>query len=218
MSTQPTKPIPVAILVRVSTDKQENDRQLQELTQVATANGWTVTHKVEEKISGADLTRAKLQDLLTLAESGAIKKILVHEISRLSRAPDILHNAVERMTRANVSIYWHSQRQETLMHDGVRNPAAGMMLAILGENARVEREFLGARVKSGLERRRRAGKHLGRKKGSVVPPAEKLTMHADIAKLLRAGKMSIRQIAKQVEKAPGTVLMVKKLMAAPIIN
>jgi len=36
-------PIPVAILVRVSTAKQETDRQIFELREVAEKNGWQVS-------------------------------------------------------------------------------------------------------------------------------------------------------------------------------
>lgn len=150
---------PVAILVRVSTDDQNNTRQIDELQAVATANQWEVVEVIEEAgVSGISRTRPGVARALALAESGAIKKLLVHEVSRLARNPAVLHDTVERMCDAKVSIYWHAQAIETILPNGKRNPAAGIMLALLGEMARQERETLSERTKSGLEKARRAGK------------------------------------------------------------
>jgi len=40
--------IPVAILVRVSTKRQETDRQLHELREAASSRGWEVLEEIEE--------------------------------------------------------------------------------------------------------------------------------------------------------------------------
>jgi len=207
------KPTPVAILVRVSTDEQDNTRQIEELEAVAAENGWEVVEVVRENgVSGEARVRPGLVRILALAESGAIRKVLVHEITRLSRHPAVLHGAVERCNEARVSIYWHSQRTETLLPDGERNPAAGMMLAILGEIGRTEREFLRRRIKSGMEAARRAGRKLGRPKGSGLDDAALLEKHADVVRHLRAGQ-SIRNTAKLTGKAKGTVETVKAALS-----
>jgi DNA invertase Pin-like site-specific DNA recombinase len=46
------KPIPVAILVRVSTRTQETARQIRELKSVANSQDWKVVEVCEEQISG----------------------------------------------------------------------------------------------------------------------------------------------------------------------
>lgn len=206
---------PVAILVRVSTDEQDNSRQITELEAVAAANGWEVAEVVrEDGVSGASKHRPQLERVLALGESGAVRKILVHEITRLSRHPAVLHAAVERCNEAGVSIYWHSQRTETLLPDGERNPAAGMMLAILGEIGRTEREFLKRRIKSGMAEASRAGRHMGRPVGTTTPPAALLTKHSDVVRLLRSGQ-SIRHAAAISGKSKGTVETIKRLLATP---
>jgi DNA invertase Pin-like site-specific DNA recombinase len=205
---------PVAILVRVSTDEQDNARQVSELREVADRSGWDVVEVVREQgVSGASRIRPGLARVLELAESGKARKVLVHEVSRLSRHPAVLHDAVERLNEAGVSLYWHSQRAETLLPDGERNPATGMMLAILGEMARAERESLSKRTKSGLAEARRRGRTLGRPVGSTISDAELVAKHSDIAKLVRA-KLSIRKIAKLTDKSAGTVQAVKRAMRA----
>lgn len=203
---------PVAILVRVSTDEQDNARQVAELEKIAKQNQWKVLEVIrEDGVSGASKVRPGLKRALDLAESGKIAKLMVHEVSRLSRHPAVLHDAVERCNEAKVSIYWHSQRSETLLPDGERNPATGMMLAILGEMARTEREFLSKRVRSGMSEARKQGKHVGRPKGSTLDAAELVARHPDIARHLRAGH-SIRHAAAITGKSTGTVQAVKRAM------
>lgn len=205
---------PVAILVRVSTDDQNNTRQIDELEAVATANQWEVVEVIEEAgVSGISRTRPGVARALALAESGAIKKLLVHEVSRLARNPAVLHDTVERMCDAKVSIYWHAQAIETILPNGKRNPAAGIMLALLGEMARQERETLSERTKSGLEKARRAGKTLGRPIGSGESTEQFLEKHKRIVRCLRGGD-SVRKTAKFCEVSKGTVERVKKALAA----
>lgn len=206
------KRISVAILVRVSTDEQDNARQVAELEKIAKQNQWKVLEVIrEDGVSGASKVRPGLKRALDLAESGKIAKLMVHEVSRLSRHPAVLHDAVERCNEAKVSIYWHSQRSETLLPDGERNPATGMMLAILGEMARTEREFLSKRVRSGMSEARKQGKHVGRPKGSTLDAAALVARHPDIARHLRAGH-SIRHAAAITGKSTGTVQAVKRAM------
>ena len=205
---------PVAILVRVSTDDQNNARQITELQTVAAANQWEVIEVIEEQVvSGNSRIRPGVARAIVLAESGQIKKLLVHEISRLARNPAVLHDTVERMCDAKVSIYWHAQSIETILPNGKRNPAAGLMLALLGEVARQERETLSERTKSGIEKARRNGKTLGRPVGSCITADELLEKHKRVARCLRNGD-SVRKTAAFCGVSKGTVERVKKALTA----
>lgn len=203
---------PTAILVRVSTQKQETDRQKAELLAVAEKNDWSTIEVFEEhgvSRRASPESRHNLAAILALAESGKIKKLLIHEVSRLGR-PAVVHPFVEKLHEHGVSLYWHAQRIETLLPGGKRNPAAGIMLAVLSEMAHAEIETLSERVKSGLEQARRRGKTLGRPKGS--DPSEKtLEKHKDIILHLRHSR-SLRQISRITGKSQTTVLKVKKLL------
>ncbi|MCB1225590.1 MAG: recombinase family protein [Verrucomicrobiales bacterium] len=213
------KPVPVCILVRVSTAKQETDRQLSELQALALQKGWEVVEVCEESISGTadEEERHGMQRALELAREGKVKKVLVHEVSRLARKSSIAHKFVESLEEAGVSLYWHQQGIETLLHNGKRNPAAAIMFALLAEMARSERETIVERIKSGLDEARRKGRKLGRPVGSRVESDVFLQKHADIAKLLRAGH-SIRNAAKIAGKGVSTVQRVKVLMDAPKVR
>ena len=209
------KPVPVAILLRVSTDKQETSRQETELRAAAQARGWDVVEVCEETITGrADMeARAGLQRVEALAVAGQIRKVLVHEISRLSRRPSVAHTFTEMLEGFGVSLYWHAQGIETLLPSGKRNPSAAIMLAVLAEMARAETDTLRERINSGLAEARRKGVKLGRPAGSGMESAELLTKHRDIVKQLRAGQ-SVRNTAAITRKGVSTVQRVKAAMDA----
>ena len=203
-------PLPVAILVRVSTDRQATARQTADLRAVADAKSWEVVEVIEETLTGRAnaLDRNGLTRLGELVAAGKIRKVLVHEVSRLSRRPAVVHAFVEQLEAAGVSLYWHAQGIETLMASGKRNPAAAIMLALLAEMARAETDTLRERINSGLAEARRKGVTLGRPVGSGKDKATLLRDHKDILKLLRAGH-TIRNVAKLAGKGVSTVQRVK---------
>lgn len=206
-------PIPVAILVRVSTAKQETERQTAELQAVASARGWTVAEIVREQgVSGSSQSRPGLARVIDLAEAGVIRKVMVHEVSRVARSNSVAHTFLDRLTELGVSLYWHAQGIETILANGKRNPAASIMFSLLAEMARAEKETLVERTLSGLAEARRKGVTLGRPVGTTTDPAALLAKHADITRLLRAGH-SIRHAAAITGKAKGTVETVKRILA-----
>lgn len=191
-------PLPVAILVRVSTVRQETSRQVTELRAYAESKGWNVVAVCEElAVSGRadESERHGLHEVVELAKGGKIKKVLVHEVSRLARRNSIVHKFVETLEDVGVSLYWHAQAVETLLPSGKRNPSAAVMLALLAEMARNETETLRTRILSGLAEARRKGSKLGRPEGTGYDAKRLLEEHKDIVKLLKGG-YSIRKTAK----------------------
>ena len=205
-----TPKTPVVILVRVSTEKQETDRQITELQAYADSKGYEVVEVVQETISG----RANEEDRLgliraeELAATGKIKKVLVHEISRLSRKNSVTHRFIETLENYGVSLYWHSQGVYTLLPNGKRNPAAGIMVALLSEIAKTEVETLRERIMSGLAEARKKGVKLGRPSGTKNSPLDLLKKHQDIVRNLKNGQ-SVRNTGKITGKGFSTVQRVK---------
>jgi DNA invertase Pin-like site-specific DNA recombinase len=207
--------VSVAVLVRVSTQKQETARQISELRQYADSKAYEVVEVCQETISGSaeDSDRHGLRRAEQLARDGQIKKVLVHEISRVARRNSVAHRFVETLEDYGVSLYWHAQGVETLLPNGKRNPAAGIMLALLAEMARNESETLRERIKSGLALARKRGVVLGRRKGTILTRDDFLQKHKDILRQLKAGQ-SVRNTAKIVGKGISTVQRVKGALAA----
>src|SRR5437667_10722476 len=162
--------VSVAVLVRVSTVKQETARQISELQEYAVGKGYEILEVCQETISGTagDEQRHGLRRAEQLAREGKIKKVLVHEISRVARRNSVAHRFVETLEECGVSLYWHAQGIETLLPNGKRNPAAGIMLALLAEMARSEVETLRERIKSGLAEAKRKGVRLARPTGTTL--------------------------------------------------
>ncbi len=204
MSTQ------VAILVRVSTQKQETDRQIHELTETAKQKGWEVVEVVQEVVSGAATERAGLNRVIELATEKKIQKVLVHEVSRVARKNSTAHQFIERLEELGVSLFWNAQSTETLLPNGKRNPAAALMFALMAEMARSERQTLVERTMSGLAEARRRGIRLGRRPGSNEDPEKFLAKHAMVLRRLKEGH-SIRNTAKITGCSSTTVQKVKRL-------
>ena len=209
------KNVPVAIMVRVSTGRQDVDRQVFELHEVAEANGWQVAEVIEETISGAaaNSERSGIEQVMELARARRIRKVLVHEVSRIARRNSTSHLFLEELEALGVSIYWHAQRIETLLPNGKRNPAASIMFSLLAEMARNERETLIERINSGIAAAKRQGIHCGRPVGSTLSREEFLGKHRDVQRHLRGGH-SVRHVAKICGKGISTVQRVQAAMAA----
>lgn len=209
-----TAKIPVVILVRVSSLKQDTARQISDLQAYADGKGYEVVEICRETITGSakEADRHGLHRAEELARAGTIKKVLVHEVSRLARRNSLTHRFVETLEECGVSLYWHAQSIETIMANGKRNPAAGIMLALLAEIARNEVETMRERVVSGLAEARRKGVTLGRPTGTTLAREDFLRKHADIVRLVKNGQ-SVRNMAKITGKGGSTVQRVKAALA-----
>lgn len=210
-----THKVPVVILVRVSSNKQETRRQISELQAYADAKRFEVVEICRETISGraGEADRHGLHRAEELARTGRVKKVLVHEISRLARKNSLAHRFVETLEECGVSLYWHAQGIETLLQNGKRNPAAGIMLALLAEMARSEVETLRERINSGLAEARRKGVKLGRPEGTTLDREVFLQKHKDIVRHLKSGQ-SVRNTAKISGKGVSTVQRIKAALVA----
>ena len=209
-----TKETPVAVFVRVSKGGQDFARQLADLQAYSEQQGYKVIETISEKISGAKKNehRKAIQRLLELAESGAIQKVLVTEISRLGRSTLEGLKVLERLKNLGVSVYLLNRNIESLSSEGKQDPIAKLFFTIMLEFAEWERETMIERIHSGLDEARRKGKTLGRKKGTVKTNEQFLQDHTSVVKQLKAGK-SIRDVAAICGVGTATVQKVKKAMA-----
>lgn len=113
-----------AIMVRGI--EQEKARQIQDLREDIASNGWQEVELIEESdVSGAAMTRA-----IELANTGQIDRLMLHNISRIAKRASDAHAMIEHMTDLGISLYWHSQKLETIMSNGSRNPGASMVLTL----------------------------------------------------------------------------------------
>ena len=203
----------VALLVRVSSADQNNERQTTELSTFAETKGYNVVEVIEETISGAkkNTERKGIQRLLQLAKNKKIRKVVIHEVTRLGRDTHQVLSSLETLHSYKVSVHVMNYNLETLNSDGTVNPMAQFLFTILADIGRMERITLIERTKSGLEQARKNGKVLGRPIGSTKESDSLLKEYSKVVRTLKEGH-SIRNTAKICEVGVSTVQRVKKVI------
>lgn len=143
---------------RVSTDYQDNDRQVRDILEFVKKTGTGSPTIITETASGAK-DRPELMNLIDKLGKGDI--LVVSEFSRLTRRgiSDLLELAkmITDKEAALVEIKSGQKYDDSAMGQ--------LMLAMTGTFDRLERERISERTKSGLKARKAAGVVLGRPKG-----------------------------------------------------
>ena len=141
----------VVILARVSTDRQEYQRQINELTNYCESVGWTIEAVFSNKVSGAKKLeeRAEIMELIQYVQMNEIKKVVCLEISRLGRNTLEALRVIQCLNENGVSLYVKNYNLETLNPDGKVNPVASLICTILLEIASMERLTIQERMASG---------------------------------------------------------------------
>jgi DNA invertase Pin-like site-specific DNA recombinase len=185
----------VAFYVRVSTDGQTVENQLQELHVAAQKHGWEVVKVFkDEGISGAK-GRDQRPDFDALCKGLARKDfdlVASWSVDRLGRSLQDLITFLSDMNAKGIDLYLHQQGLDT------STPSGRAMFQMLGVVAEFERSMIQSRVKAGLERAKAQGKKLGR------PKTTEQTKQA-ILKARSEGK-GIRKIASELHVGVGTVI------------
>lgn len=143
----------VVILARVSTDKQEYQRQINELTDYCNRVGWTVEAVFSNKVSGAKTIeeRAEILDLLRYVREHEVRRVVCLEISRLGRNTLEALRVIQCLNEHGVSLYVKNYNLETLNPDGKVNPVVSLICTILLEIASMERLTIRERMASGRD-------------------------------------------------------------------
>lgn len=212
---QTIRPMKRAIIYsRVSTEKQDYKRQVNQLKQVAQKEGYEVVRVFSEKISGTKKMagRKEAKELFDFVQTEKIDLIFVSEISRLGRsAIDVQNNIDKLVNEMKVNIYVKQQGLYLLDEKGKYTALSKMFVDMLANFAQLERETLSERIKSGLEEARNKGKVLGRRKGSTKSNTKLLKEYKNVVKQIKEGQ-SLRNAAKICNVSVNTVRKVKKAM------
>ena len=158
----------VVILARVSTDKQDYDRQVKELTEYCQKMNWEIVRVFTNKVSGSasNEDRAEIQELVEFVKTNQVQRVVCLEISRMGRNTLEALKVIQFLNENKVSLYVKNYNLETLDSSGNVNPVASLICTILLEIAQMERLTIQERMASGrrqyIERCRREGIKMGR--------------------------------------------------------
>jgi DNA invertase Pin-like site-specific DNA recombinase len=146
--------------IRVSTEKQDLDKQRHLLLEYARDKQLHIDEFVEIEMSSRKSSAARrIDELLAKLKKGDL--LLVAELSRLGREMLQVLNIINDLSEKGVEITFI--RQPELSTSGEYGK---LLLAIYSYFAEAERTFISMRVKQGLAAAKAKGVQLGRPKGS----------------------------------------------------
>jgi site-specific DNA recombinase len=159
-----------AIYARVSTDtgKQDTDRQITKLVEIAQKKGYKAVDVFSDNISGYIKDRPELGKLLNVIESNPkyYSLILVDEISRIGRNPIDARNIIDNLSSKGVPIFLADLNQYTIDYKGQRNSIINIMLQLSMEYANMESQQMKQRSHDGRLNKAKKGEYMG---GIMVP-------------------------------------------------
>lgn len=184
--------------LRVSTDQQDVNNQRHGILEYANKQGLANLQFVEDTSSGKTNWKERKSGGLLQQTMLPGDTIIFAEVSRMARSTLQVLEILEYATKNNLQV--HIAKQNMRFDDSLN---AKITATVLGLAAEIEREFISARTKEALAKRKADGVILGRPKGKAE--TVKLDAHEkDIRRYLKLG-ISKRAIAKLVGCSPSTL-------------
>ena len=129
--------IKAVIYVRVSTDRQEYTRQINELLGYAKRHNIEIVHIFEEKESGFNSDRPEYNRLMKLTKDD-IDTVMIWELSRLSRKSIEIQTDIENFTKKGINVFVYNKNLNTLNSDGTETFTSKLIISIIATMAEDE--------------------------------------------------------------------------------
>jgi len=199
--------------LRVSTDAQDVANQRHGVVRYCQDKKLLAPVFIEDTASGRTDWRARpLGQLITGAGQGDV--IVVSEVSRLARSTlQVLEIGRECLERG---VTLHVAKNGIVFDDSMQSKIVATVLGLVAE---IERDFISARTKEALAKRKADGIKLGRPAGHTKKL--RLDQHADKIDDYLAKKIDKRTIAKLLDVSPNTLyawLMFRRPQAAEAVT
>lgn len=205
----------VALLCRVSTEQQDYNRQIDDLTKYCESKNYEVACVIASKISGAKNKneRPDLIELMQRARNHEFEKVIVTEVSRLARKAKALRKLIDELHELGISVVFQTLGGlESLDDQGKESFVVNIIIEIHSQWAEEEHRNLKIRIRSGMERARKT-KHIGRPFGTTEDNTRLLKKYSKLSKDLESG-LSLSKCMKLHEVSRNTVIKIKRLLAA----
>ena len=181
----------IAIYSRISTDKQDNENQLEQLRRFAASQGWRVKREYVDVGTGKTGDREQFKSLFRAASRREFELVLFWSLDRFSRE-GVLETLTYLQNLTQYGVGYRSFTEQYLDSCGMFREAVISILAVIAKQERVR---LSERTIAGLQRARARGRIGGRPRTACNPSeivrlkAEGKTL-AEIARLLNVSSMS----------------------------
>ncbi len=207
----------VAILARVSTQGQDYERQVVELTDYCQRMNWKVVKVFANKVSGASklADREEISALVEYVKEHRLNRVVCLEISRLGRNTLEALKVINYLNENGVSLHIKNYNLNTLNPDGKVNPVASLICTILLEIASMERLTIKERMASGrdlyIAKCRREGVKMGRPSTYRKSDDAYKDQYQKEIGLLRKG-ISLRNVHAITGTSIGTLQKIKRFV------
>jgi DNA invertase Pin-like site-specific DNA recombinase len=183
----------VGVYCRVSTDKQENGNQLDQLREFASKQGWAIIAEYVDTVTGSGKkTRPNFERMMLDASQRRFDLLLFWKLDRLSR--EGVRQTLTYLERLDSwGVAWRSFQEPYLDSCGVMKD---LVISVMSLMAQQERISISERTKAGMQRAVKAGRVLGRR-AVVVDIAR--------ARQLRQEGLGLRPIARKLGCAVNTL-------------
>lgn len=149
---------------RVSTQKQDVEKQKLFLLNYAHENNFTFEEIIEIVLSSRKSTKERdIDKLINLAKTG--DRIYITKLDRLGRNTREVLEIIELIKKNNITL--HIIKDNIIIDPTNNDPVTTMYLTLLSGFSQLERDWISERTKAGLEVAKENGKMLGKPKGAI---------------------------------------------------
>ena len=205
------------VYCRVSTEKQDTERQVRELKQFTESNNLNVLKVHKETMSGTKTLLAR-RLLLDTVKYYKPKYFIIHDYSRFSRNVKTALEMKDELHNIGVCLWSMQTNMKSLDEDGTPNIVANLVFTQLLSVYEMENEQRKKHIKSGLANARAKGITLGRPVGStvnrVLKYAKEVKLIQEQEELKRKGQkyLSVRKTAAYLNIHTSLVQEIRKEM------
>lgn len=203
----------VACYVRVSTEDQSLDRQLEATHEFAEGlvDSPSEIETYRDKSTGTDIDRSAYRELMDDVDEGRHDAVVVNSVSRVSRSIRDFDQTVEHIVEENDTAL-HILSEGFDLEPGERDPYQRAMLQILGVFAELEAEMTRERVREGIRTRMNNPEYhhgpapLGfDKDDGYLIEADGYDRVRTVLEMVQDGELSKRKAARELDTSRRTI-------------
>lgn len=189
----------IAAYLRVSTDDQKIDSQLDSIKKYCELKDWPAPVLfIDHGESGKKESRPQLDEMLKRIQNKEFNALIVFKFDRLSRSTIQLIQLMELFKAHDVNFISLGESIDTT------TPAGKMIFGIFAVLAEFERENIVARVKAGIRAAKSRGIHCGRDPYKTTPETIQTIIE------LKSQGLSLNQIKDKVNLDKGYISRILK--------
>lgn len=176
--------------LRVSTEKQHPENQMDEIIRYTEQNSLSVDLWVSEIVSGKKRASGrKLGRTISRMKKGDV--LIVSEVSRLSRTLTDVMEIMGKCLKKGISIY--TVKEQYRFDDTINSKILCFAFGLVAE---IERNLISLRTKEALALRKSEGKVLGRRKG-YTPKINILKENEGTVRQMQSDGVKVRNICNK---------------------